>query len=292
MALAKDGSGTAFLKRTAFVVLALTLVLTVTALQGVQAKTIRLGYVTWESEIASHAVLGAVLEDYLGYRVEHITLDAGPMWTGIAQGEFDVTIAAWLPTTHAPYYEQLWTQIENLGPAMHGAKIGLVVPTYVTINSIEELNAERSRFGGRIVGIDPGAGIMQRTEEAIEAYGLDFMLVDGSDAAMTAALRSAIRRNQWIVVTGWTPHWKFAEYDLKYLEDPKGVYGGSEEITKIVRKGLHEDAPDAYKLLQRFYWTPEQMAEVLVAILEGADPADAARQWIAANEDVVRSWLP
>ncbi len=194
------------------------------------------------------------------------------MWTGIAQGEFDVTIAAWLPTTHAPYYEQLWTQIENLGPAMHGAKIGLVVPTYVTINSIEELNAERSRFGGRIVGIDPGAGIMQRTEEAIEAYGLDFMLVDGSDAAMTAALRSAIRRNQWIVVTGWTPHWKFAEYDLKYLEDPKGVYGGSEEITKIVRKGLHEDAPDAYKLLQRFYWTPEQMAEVLVAILEGADP--------------------
>ncbi len=86
MALAKDGSGTAFLKRTAFVVLALTLVLTVTALQGAQAKTIRLGYVTWESEIASHAVLGAVLEDYLGYRVEHITLDGGADVDGYRPG--------------------------------------------------------------------------------------------------------------------------------------------------------------------------------------------------------------
>lgn len=270
--------------------LSLVLVLAFTALAG--AQTIRLGYVTWESEIASHAVLAAVLEDYLGYDVQHITLDAGPMWTGIAQGEFDITIAAWLPGTHEHYYEQLWTRVENLGPALHGAKIGLVVPSYVTIDSIDELNSERSRFGGRIVGIDPGAGIMSATEQAIEEYGLDFMLVDGSDAAMTAALRTAIRRNQWVVVTGWTPHWKFAEWDLKYLEDPLGVFGGSEQIHKIVRTGFHADAPEAYKFLQRFYWTPEQMAEVLVMILEGAEPMDAARAWIAANQDVVESWLP
>lgn len=280
-----------FLRNRMFVMtLALVLVLGFSAMAG--AQTVKLGYVTWESEIASHAVLAAVLEDYLGYDVEHITLDAGPMWTGIAQGEFDVTIAAWLPGTHEAYYEQLWQRIENLGPALHGAKIGLVVPTYVTIDSIEELNAHRNEFGGRIVGIDPGAGIMQATEEALEAYDLDFQLIDGSDAAMTAALRTATRRNQWIVVTGWTPHWKFAEWDLKYLDDPKGVYGGSEQITKIVRTGLHEDHPEVYAFLQRFYWTPEQMAEVMVDILGGMEPADAARAWISENEDVVQSWLP
>lgn len=281
---------TSFKHRTVVVALSLALVLAFSALAG--AQTIKLGYVTWESEIASHAVLAAVLEDYLGYDVEHITLDAGPMWTGIAQGEFDITVAAWLPGTHEHYYDQLWTRVENLGPALHGAKIGLVVPTYVDIDSIEELNSARSKFGGRIVGIDPGAGIMSATEEAIDVYGLDFSLVDGSDAAMTAALRTAVRRNQWIVVTGWTPHWKFAEWDLKYLDDPRGVYGGSEQITKIVRTGLHEDAPDAYAFLQRFYWTPDQMAEVMVDILGGMEPADAARAWIADNQDVVQSWLP
>lgn len=276
--------------RTIVLTLAIVVVLGFSALAG--AQSVKLGYVTWESEIASHAVLSAVIEDYLGYDVQHITLDAGPMWQGIAQGEFDVTVAAWLPATHESYYGQLWNKVENLGPALHGAKIGLVVPTYVTIDSIEELNAHRNEFGGRIVGIDPGAGIMQAAEEALDAYNLDLSLVDGSDAAMTAALRTAVRRNQWVVVTGWTPHWKFAEWDLKYLEDPKGVFGGAETISKIVRPTLHEEHPEVYTFLQRFYWTPDQMAEVMVDILGGAEPADAARAWIAANEDVVQNWLP
>lgn len=282
--------GRLFTNKTMALTLALVLVLGFSALAG--AQSIKLGYVTWESEIASHAVLSAVLEDYLGYDVEHITLDAGPMWTGIAQGEFDVTIAAWLPGTHEAYYGQLWSDVENLGPALHGAKIGLVVPTYVDIDSIDELNAHASEFGGRIVGIDPGAGIMQAAEEALDEYDLNLSLVDGSDAAMTAALQTAVRRDQWVVVTGWTPHWKFAAWDLKYLEDPKGVFGGAETINKIVRPGLNEEQPEAYAFLQRFYWTPEQMAAVMVDILDGMEPEDAARAWIADNEDVVQNWLP
>src|SRR5690625_5246272 len=263
--------------------LVMVLVLGFSALAG--AQSVKLGYVTWESEIASHAVLSAVLEDYLGYDVEHITLDAGPMWTGIAQGEFDVTMAAWLPGTHEHYYGELWHRVENLGPALHGAKIGLVVPTYVTIDSIEELNAHRNEFGGRIVGIDPGAGIMQATEEALVEYDLDLQLVDGSDAAMTAALQTAVRRNQWVVVTGWTPHWKFAEWDLKYLEDPKGAYGGSERLHTIASLQLKDKAPDVHQFLKRVQWDLSDIDAVMLDIREGVDPADAARKWIDDNRD-------
>jgi glycine betaine/proline transport system substrate-binding protein len=35
---------------------------------------------------------------------------------------------------------------------------GLVVPAYVTINSIEELNANKDKFKGEIIGI--GGGLM------------------------------------------------------------------------------------------------------------------------------------
>src|SRR5690606_5329565 len=81
----------------------------------------------------------------------------------------------------------------------------------------------------KITGIDPGAGIMEKTEEAIEEYGLDkWELVSGSGAAMTASLKKAYDKKEPIIITGWNPHWMFSKYDLKYLEDPKGVYGGAE----------------------------------------------------------------
>lgn len=254
--------------------------------------TVKLGYVLWDSEIASTNVVAAVLEDILDYDVQMISVDAGPMWTGIAQGDFDAIVAAWLPGTHEAYYSRYWADVENLGPNLHGAKIGLVVPSYVTIDSIEELNSHRAQFQGRIVGIDPGAGLMQATDAAIEEYGLNFALQDGSDAAMTAELGRAIRSNQWIVVTGWTPHWKFAQWDLKYLEDPRGVFGTAETINTIVARDLKDRMPEVYHFLDRFYWTPDDMASVMIDIREGMSEAEAARKWIAENPEKVEAWLP
>lgn len=264
------------------------------SLFGVHAlgKSVSLGYVLWDSEIASTNVVAAVLEEKMGYDVELIAVDSGPMWAGIARGDFDALVAAWLPLTHGDQYDRVKDDVELLGPNLHGAKIGLVVPTYVTIDSIEEMNAHSSKFGGRIVGIDPGAGIMRATDEAIDVYDLDLRLQDGSDAAMTAQLSRAIRRGEWVAVTGWTPHWKFAMWDLKYLEDPKGVYGGEEYIGTVVRLGLREEMPEVYEFLKNFYWTPDDMAAVMVDINDGMAERAAALKWIEANPDKVNAWLP
>lgn len=145
---------------------------------------------------------------------------------------------------------------------------------------------------GKIVGIEPGAGIMKATEQAIEEYGLEFELQDSSSAAMAAALKNAIDNNEWIVVTGWTPHWKFAKWDLKYLDDPKGVYGGEEHIATIVRQGLKEDMPVVYQMLDNFYWEPADMESVMVDIEEGMTPDEAAQKWIEENQDKVQQWIP
>lgn len=142
-----------------------------------------------------------------------------------------------------------------------------------------------------IVGIDPGAGIMQATQKAIEEYGLETKLIEGSSAAMTAALDKAISKKEPIIVTGWTPHWKFAKYDLKYLEDPKNVYGGDEQIHTIARQGLKEDQPDAYKLLDQFEWEPADMESIMVAIQAGTDPKEAAKNWVDENSAKVDKWV-
>lgn len=155
----------------------------------------------------------------------------------------------------------------------------------------DEASKEEQGFE-HITGIDAGAGVMQAAERAIEEYGLDIELVPSSSAAMTAALGAAIEEGEWIVVTGWTPHWKFAAYDLKYLEDPLGVFGDEENIHTIVRQGLEEDHPSAYQVLDNFYWTPDDMNQVMVDISQnGMSEFEAAQAWIDNNRDKVESWI-
>ncbi len=151
---------------------------------------------------------------------------------------------------------------------------------------------QQSAGKGVIVGIEPGAGIMKATEQAIEDYGLDFDLQDSSSPAMAAALKTAIDSNEWVAVTGWTPHWKFAKWDLKYLDDPKGIYGGEEHIATLVRQGLKDDMPEVYTMLDNFYWEPDDMAAVMVDIEEGLSPDEAAQKWIEENSAKVNEWIP
>jgi glycine betaine/proline transport system substrate-binding protein len=144
----------------------------------------------------------------------------------------------------------------------------------------------------KIIGIDPGAGLMKATEKAIEEYELkDWELVEGSSAAMTAALSEAVKNKKPIIVTGWTPHWMFSKFDLKYLEDPKGVYGKEEQIHTIVRKGLKEEHPSAYAFLDNFTWTPSDMEQVMLAIADGKKPEEAAAEWVNNNQEIVNKWV-
>lgn len=260
---------------------------------GSAKKEITLAYVAWDSEIASTNVVREVLETKLGYEVEMLQVDAGPMWTGIADGSADAMVAAWLPTTHESYLAETEGKLEDLGPNLNGTKLGLVVPSYMDINSIEDLQGDVGEsVKHTITGIEPGAGLMMKTESVITEYGLsDWTLLESSSAAMAQALENAYEKQEPIIVTGWTPHWKFAKMDLKYLEDPKGVYGQDEQIHTVVRNGLKDDQPEAYAFLDAFNWSPDDMAEVMIKIVEGASPEDAAKEWVEANADKVDAWL-
>lgn len=259
-----------------------------------ETKEISLAYVAWDSEIASTYVVQHVLENKLGYEVEMLQVDAGPMWAGVSGGSADAMVAGWLPTLHADYYADNEGDFEDLGPNLDGTKSGLVVPAYMDIDSIEDLKT--SDIGAQldyiITGIEPGAGIMSSTQQVIEKYELDqWTLLESSSAAMATVLADAYKDEKPVIVTGWTPHWKFASFDLKYLEDPQGVYGGSEQIHTIVRNGLQADHPSAYTLLDNFFWTADDMASVMIEIQEGATPEEAAADWVTNNEDKVNEWL-
>lgn len=254
-----------------------------------ESKEINLAYVEWDTEVASTHVVGKVLED-LGYDVTLTPLDNAIMWEAVSKGEADAMVAGWLPNTHAAQYEQYKDSLVELGENLAGAKIGLVVPTYMEdVNSIEDLTDQADM---KITGIEPGAGIMAATEKALDEYEnlADWELLQSSSGAMTVALGQAIENKEEVVVTGWSPHWKFASYDLKYLEDPKGVYGGEESINTFARVGLEEDMPEAFKVLNAFHWDSEDIESVMLDINGGTDPEEAAAKWVQENADKVAEW--
>lgn len=261
---------------------------------------VSIAYVEWDRARAITHVAGEIL-DRAGFDVEINSVANAAMWQSVAVGDSDALLAAWLPVTHSAFYGeegQFTDQVVDLGPNYTGARLGLVVPSYVDEDSIEDLVANASAYDGEIVGIDPGAGMMAATEEAIndDTLGLGtFELIEGSDATMVAALEDAIENEQPIVVTGWAPHIKFARFDLKILEDPAGIYGGSETINTIVREDLESDNPMAFSFFDQFDWQQaedELISRTMVLIDQGMSPEDAAAQAVSENVDLVNSLLP
>ncbi len=254
--------------------------------------TIKLAFVEWDSCVAATNVVADTLRQ-AGYKVQTLSVSAGAMYVATSTGDVDGFVCAWLPNTHKDYYAKTKDKLVNLGNNQNSAKLGLVVPDYVKINSIEGLKdpAVSKKFQDRIVGIDPGAGIMRLAGNAIKDYGLPEKLVSGSGAAMTAVLGNEIRQHKDVVVTGWTPHWMFARWKLKFLKDPKGSFGKPDHIQTLVRKGLKKDKPEAYAILDKFYFGAKDRGAVMQAARKSKDPKAAAAAWVKDHQKTVDSWM-
>ncbi len=252
-----------------------------------------MAYVEWACATATAHVFEAAVEANMDYTIDLTPVSAAAMWQALSAGDVDFITSAWLPVTHGHYLERVGDNVVDLGPATEGARIGLVVPEYVEIDSIAEINEYADRFNREITGIDPGAGIMSRAEEAIDVYGMDDMdLMESSDAMMTAVLGDKYGAGDWVVVTGWTPHWKFGNWDLKYLEDPEGVFGDEETINKVARQGLDNDHPELYEFLENFELSLDELHEVMAWIEETGDLEGSAKRWVEENSDKVAAWVP
>ncbi len=252
-------------------------------------KKISLGYVQWDSEVASTTVLGQALKAH-GYNVTLTPLDNSVLWQSVANKQVDASLSAWLPNTHGALLKKYQDKLTVVGTNLTGVKTGLVVPDYMSVKSISDLTDQANKT---ITGIEPGAGIMATTADMMKVYPnlKDWNLQVSSSGAMVSALDKAYRNKEDIVLTGWSPHLMFSKYKLKYLEDPQKAMGEKEAIKTIARKNLKSDDPDTYKILEKFKWTSDDMEGVMLDIQAGMKPTDAADKWIKANQKTVDSWF-
>lgn len=257
------------------------------------SKSITIGDIGWDEDVAVNNVLKVLLQDKYGYTVTLRLADAGPLYQGVSDGSLDFFMDTWLPKTHKLYWARYAGKVVKLAPWYKGAaNLGLAVPNYAPAQSIADLNKYSSQFGAKIVGIEPGAGEMNIVKtKVISGYGLHYTLQGASTPAMLAALQRALKNKQSVVVTLWKPHWAFTAYPIRYLKDPKGLMGGTEQIAAIVRKGLQKDQPQAYKLLTKLALTESQLGTLEIKIRKASSPEAGARAWIKTHQAVVNQWL-
>lgn len=86
-----------------------------------------------------------------------------------------------------------------------------------------------------------------------------------------------------------------ANFKMTYLTGGDDVFGpnfGGATVATNTRAGYVTECPNTGKLLQNLSFSLAMENEIMGAILnDGADPADAAKAWLAANPAVIDPWL-
>lgn len=228
--------------------------------------------------------------------VELKTVSVGVAFVGTTHNKRSMFLAAWLPTTHAEYMARVKGKVATLGTIYNGARLGWAVPDYVPedqLNSIADLRKPEiaAKLNNRIQGISPGAGLMVVSHDALKDYGLDnYRISNASGAAMTAALKRAIKDKQWIVVTAWSPHWMWERFNLRYLKDPKLSLGKRERVDAIAHPDLVESAPRVTAFIERMHFSLDQI-NAMLADANKTSYDTAAKHFIKNHPDLVKSWL-
>lgn len=254
-----------------------------------QDKTIKMGTLSWEDLTPITGITKKVLED-AGYTVTVTDFaEWGIAYAALTKGDIQI-LTSQIDYAAQDYWNKNKSRLEKISPVSHGLYQAIAVPTYVGIDSIEQLNENADKFGGKVIGIEPGSGLMRDAGKAVKDYGLNLTLVEGSTAGMTAALKSAVDRKEWIAVAIWEPSWMFQKFDLKFLKDPKGVFPPPQGYYWIGQKGFSEANPEARELIASVFVPHADITAINGAVKDGKSMDQAVADWTAANADLLKLW--
>ncbi len=260
---------------------------------SLENSRITLGDIGWDESVAVANLTKVLLEDEVGYEeVELQTLDVTLLFEGVGNGELGAFQDVWLPN-HQDYLNEQGDNVVQIGEWYQGqTSFGIAVPSYMDINSLEELNDSGA---SEIYGIEPGAVIMEKIPDSvIPAYDLEQELVESSTPGMLSEIENLYENQEEFAFVAWSPHWMNQRYDYKYLEDPLDALEELDEpaqLSTIVNEDFPEDQPAAYAFMQALTLDEEQLNDLEATINEVGDPLEGARQWVAENPYVVEPWV-
>ena len=91
----------------------------------VQAQDpVRIGWTAWSDAEFITKLAAQIIEDRMDREVELIQTDIAPQYQGLASGDIDMMMMAWLPGTHEDYMDAVGSDIVSLGILYGYARLG------------------------------------------------------------------------------------------------------------------------------------------------------------------------
>ena len=255
---------------------------------GNDVKTVTLASVPgWDDTVAVTGLWSVLLEEH-GYKVETKNIDLAPGFAGVARGDIDGLLNAWLPATHATHAEKYKNDIVVADkPYFGNDELVLAVPDFVEENTISELVQNAEEYESKIIGIEAGSGEMKLLPDVVAKYSgkEKLAIVEGSTPAALAALKSGIDHHKPVVVALWKPHWAFASMPIKALKDDAQGWPKPDGSYVVLNKKFAADHADVQGWMSNFKLTEEQYASLMLTVKEAANPSEGSRKWLETSEN-------
>jgi glycine betaine/proline transport system substrate-binding protein len=202
---------------------------------------LRVGHIDLSFHRAAALRVEEILEAH-GHSIERRAAPHEEMFRIMDRGEVDFLVSAWLPESHGAYLAPFEGAVDKV-TVLYEPYCIWGVPDYVpaSIGSIPDLLSEPAlaRMERLVQGINPGAGISRFSKAIIEQYGLgaaSYSFRTGSEDECFSRFELAVAEERWVIVPLWHPQWLHARYRIRALGDPKGLLGGTDNATLLLRK--------------------------------------------------------
>jgi len=278
--------------------LALGLVLLGAAATASAAPTVKFGAPPWPGVTVKTKVARELLQA-IGYKTSMTNASWVIDLQSVARGDLDADLGIWLPTQKSTVEPMVKSgKVDLLVANVPDAQYDVVVPDYVWkagVHCICDLHKYAKKFDHKIYGIEAGNDGNEIMKKAIKnnTYSLKgWKLVPSSTAGMLSQAGRAIRAHKWIVFLGWKPHWMNIKYHIRYLKDPKKIWGGQSTVHTAANPAFVKNNPNVARFLKQMVVPSKIQSRWIYEFGYNKTPADqVAKTWIKNNMDTVSKWL-
>lgn len=278
--------------------------------------TITLATNSWEGSLANNVVAQYVIQKYLGYTVNLVTIDELPAWTAVAQGKMSAVLEEW---GHSPQYSQYIKkghQVMDAGLEGPNGNIGWYIPTYLLKKHPELKNWKGVKKDWKLfvtpqsspLGqfLDGSPSYVTNDQALVKNLKMKFKVVfAGTEAAQLTEIETLYKQKKPVLFYWYTPQYQNQIYKFSQVALPKWTPTCAKlkpaqincayppyHLYKIMAPSLAKTAPPVAKFLRRFSWTSGDQNKVAYDLaVKHMSNSQAAAAFASSHKALIKSWL-